>query len=93
MQSGKDPDYATGKTKRNGTAGTERSRQTRNATAGTERNRRYGTQPPVRNVTERPGTKQANPNRHANGTNPQPSVRNTTETGKPGTEPADQECN
>ena len=38
MQSGKDPDYATGKTKRNGTAGTERSQQT------PERNRRYGTQ-------------------------------------------------
>ena len=38
MQSGKDPDYATGKTKRNGTAGTDRSRQTRNATGrpGTE---------------------------------------------------------
>ena len=50
MQSGKDPDYATGKTKRNGTAGTERSRQTRNATAGTERNRQ------TRNGTGQPGT-------------------------------------
>ena len=74
MQSGKDPDYATGKTKRNGTAGTERNRQTRNKTG-------------------KSGTQTGNPNRHANETNPQPSVRNTTETGKPGTEPADQECN
>ena len=80
MQSGKDPDYATGKTKRNGTAGTDRSRQTRNATAGTERNRQ------TRNKTGKSGTQTGNPNRHANETNPQPSVRNTTETGKPGTE-------
>ena len=52
MQSGKDPDYATGKTKRNGTAGTERSRQTRNATAGTERNCNRQT----RYATGKPGT-------------------------------------
>ena len=73
MQSGKDPDYATGKTKRNGTAGTERSRQTRNATG------KPGTQPadPERNRQNRYGTqlKPANP------------VRNTTGTGQPGTEP------
>ena len=81
MQSGKDPDYATGKTKRNGTAGTERSRQTRNATAGTERNRQ------TRNKTGKPGTQTGNPNRHANETNPRLSVRNTTGTGQPGTEP------
>lgn len=87
MQSGKDPDYATGKTKRNGTAGTDRSRQTRNATSGTERNRQ------TRNKTGKPGTQTGKPERHANETNPQLSVRNTTETGKPGTEPADQECN
>ena len=78
MQSGKDPDYATGKTKRNGTAGTDRSRQTRNATAGTERNRQ------TRNKTGKSGTQTGNPNRHANETNPQPSERNAT--GKPGTE-------
>ena len=87
MQSGKDPDYATGKTKRNGAAGTDRSRQTRNATAGTERNRQ------TRNKTGKSGTQTGNPNRHANETNPQPSVRNTTATGKPGTEQADPERN
>ena len=98
MQSGKDPDYATGKTKRNGTAGTERSRQTRNATAGTERNRQTrnateGTERnrQTRNKTGQPGTQTGNPNRHANDTNPQMSVRNTTATGRPETEPANPE--
>ena len=74
MQSGKDPDYDTGKTKQNGTAGTERNRQTRNKTG-------------------KPGTQTGNPNRHANETNPRLSVRNTTGTGKPGTQPANPERN
>lgn len=62
MQSGKDPDYATGKTKRNGTAGTERSRQTRNATGkpGTERNCNRQT----RKETGKTGTQPADPERN-----------------------------
>ena len=74
MQSGKDPDYATGKTKRNGTAGTERNRQTRNKTGkpGTQTgnpNRHANETNPqlsVRNTTAtgRPETEPANPERN-----------------------------
>ena len=74
MQSGKDPDYATGKTKRNETVGTERNRQPRNKTGrpGTQTgnpNRHANETNPqlsVRNTTEtgRPRTQPANPERN-----------------------------
>ena len=75
MQSGKDPDYATGKTKRNGTGkpGTQTGNPNRHAN---ETNPRLS----VRNTTGtgRPGTQPANQERNR-------QTRNAA--GQPGTEP------